>query len=45
MFEDEVKADKKDLLIRGEDIIVKILNYLQHWRSNNAARSNVIFLL
>lgn len=45
MYEGEVKADKKDLMIICEDILVKILTYLQHWRSNNATRSNVVFLL
>jgi len=45
MFEDEVKNDKQDLLIICDDILVKILTYLQHWRSNNASRSNVVFLL
>jgi hypothetical protein len=45
MYEEDVKPDKKDLLIICEDLLVKILTYLQHWRSNQAAKSSVVFLL
>lgn len=45
MFQDDVKVDCRDLLICNSDIIVKILVYLQFWRTNGASRSNVIFIL
>jgi inositol 1,4,5-triphosphate receptor type 3 len=45
MFQKEPKGEQKDLLLNNEDIIVKILTYLQNWELNKASKANVIFIL
>lgn len=45
MFKNDKKNETKDLLLTNSDIIVKILSYLEFWRTNNASRENVVFIL
>ena len=45
MFESNIQGEQKDLLLVNEDIIVKILNYLQNWEEKQASKANVIFML
>ncbi|CAD8158586.1 unnamed protein product [Paramecium pentaurelia] len=35
----------KDLIISRDDIIVKLLNYIEHWKVRNASRHTVIFII
>ena len=45
MFQKDVNGDQKDLILNNDDIIVKILTYLQKWDINKASKTNVIFIL
>ncbi|CAK68868.1 unnamed protein product (macronuclear) [Paramecium tetraurelia] len=45
MFKDDRKQEVKDLLLTNSDIIVKILTYLEFWKTNGASRENIIFIL
>lgn len=45
MFKDDKRREVKDLLLTNSDIIVKILTYLEFWRTNGASRENIIFIL
>lgn len=45
MFKEDNRPEAKDLLLTNEDIIVKILAYLQYWKTNTASKENVIFIL
>lgn len=45
MFKDDKRKEAKDLLLTNSDIIVKILTYLEFWRTNGASRENIIFIL
>lgn len=45
MFKDDKRKEVKDLLLTNSDIIVKILTYLEFWRTNGASRENIIFIL
>lgn len=45
MFQSQVNGEQKELLLNNEDIIVKILTYLQNWEANRASKANVIFIL
>ena len=45
MFKDDKKKEVKDLLLTNSDIIVKILTYLEFWKTNGASRENIIFIL
>jgi inositol 1,4,5-triphosphate receptor type 3 len=45
MFKDDKQPEVRDLLLTNADIIVKILAYLEFWRTNGASKENVIFIL
>ncbi|CAD8076144.1 unnamed protein product [Paramecium sonneborni] len=45
MFKDDRRQEVKDLLLTNSDIIVKILTYLEFWKTNGASRENIIFIL
>lgn len=45
MFQSDVKSDQKDLLLNTEDIIIKLLYFIEFWKQNRAQKKNVIFVL
>lgn len=45
MFQSDIKGDQKELLLVNDDIIIKIVVYLQFWEQNRASKTNVIFIL
>jgi len=45
MFQTDIKGDQKDLLLTIEDIIVKLLFFIEYWKQNRAEKKNVIFVL
>ena len=45
MFQSEVKGDQKDLLLASEDIIIKLLYFIEYWKQNRAEKKNVVFVL
>lgn len=36
---------QKDIVLECEDILYKILNFLEYWRQKNGKKQNVVFLL
>jgi hypothetical protein len=46
MFDiDNLKNDKKELILEPDDLIIKLLNYVEFWKQKKASKSNIIFLL
>lgn len=45
MFQSEVKGDQKDLLLNSEDLLFKLLNFIEFWKQNHSQQKNVIFVI
>ena len=46
MFNTEVTDIRlRELLIGKDDIVIKLLQYIQHWKTRGANRGTIIFIL
>lgn len=45
MFEGPDDVRLKEILVNKDDIIIKLLQYMQYWKARRASKSTIIFLL
>jgi hypothetical protein len=45
MFEGKDDIREREILISKDDIITKLLRYIQYWKAKKANRNTIIFIL
>lgn len=46
MFDiDNLKNEKREIILEPDDLIIKLLNYVEFWKQKKALKNNIIFLL
>lgn len=46
MFDiDNLKNEKKEIILEPDDLIIKLLNYVEFWKQKKALKNNIIFLM
>ena len=46
MFSSDITSgDQKELLLNSEDILIKLLYFIEFWKQNQARKKNVVFVV